>query len=74
MPSGSAAWVDRLVNGAEPSALLQQIDGADAESIMRVLRLSDRFWVFVCRNTNNGSFETLRSEAAFMQVAIDSND
>jgi hypothetical protein len=71
MPSGSAAWVDRPLNDAEPFALQQQIDGTDAESIINVLRLSDRFWMFVCRNTNTGHFEVLRSEAAFMRVVVD---
>jgi hypothetical protein len=44
---------------------------SDAESAAAVLRLSERFWKFVCANTNNGHFQTFRSEPAFMQVRID---
>src|SRR5919112_6051346 len=51
MPLGSAAWVDRPVNDAEPSVLRQQMNQSDAESAISVLRLNDRFWKFVCRNT-----------------------
>src|SRR6266566_1376052 len=71
MPFGSAAWVDRPLNDAEPFALRQQMNGTDAESAIEVLRINDRFWNFVCRNTNTGHFEVLRSEPAFMQVPID---
>jgi hypothetical protein len=71
MPLGSAAWVDRPVNDAEPSVLMQQMSQADAASPIAVLRINDRFWKFVCRNTNTGHFEVLRSEPAFMQVKID---
>jgi len=71
MPLGSAAWVDRPLNDAEPSVLQQQMNGTDAVSAVGVLRLNDRFWMFVCRNTNTGHFEVLRSEPAFMAVQID---
>jgi hypothetical protein len=71
MPVGSAAWVDRPLNGAEPFVLREQMNGTDAESAIEVLRITDRFWMFVCRNTNSGDFEVLRSEPAFMQVRID---
>lgn len=71
MPFGSAAWVDRPLNDAEPSVLQQQMNGTDAESAIEVLRINDRFWKFVCRNTNTGHFEVLRSEPAFMEVPID---
>jgi hypothetical protein len=71
MPVGSAAWVDRPLNGAEPFALQQQTNGSDAQSVIGVLRLSERFWMFVCRNTNTGHFEVLRSEPAFMQGGFD---
>ncbi len=47
------------------------MNGTDAESAIEVLRINDRFWNFVCRNTNTGHFEVLRSEPAFMQVPID---
>ena len=43
----------------------------DAQSPISVLRINDRFWKFVCRNTNAGHFEVFRSEPAFMQVKID---
>jgi len=59
------------LNDAEPFALRQQMNGTDAESAIEVLRINDRFWNFVCRNTNTGHFEVLRSEPAFMQVPID---
>ena len=71
MPFGSGAWVDRPVNDAEPSVLKQQMNDGDAASAIAVLRINDRFWKFVCRNTNVGHFEVLRSEPAFMQVKID---
>jgi hypothetical protein len=71
MPHGSGAWVDRPVNNAEPSVLKQQMNQQDAASAMGVLRIGDRFWKFICRNTNTGHFEVLRSEPAFMQVRID---
>jgi len=71
MPHGSAAWVDRPLNDDEPFALRQQMNETDADSAMAVLRIDDRFWKFVCRNTNTGHFEVFRSEPAFMQVRID---
>jgi hypothetical protein len=71
MPLGSAAWVDRPVNEDEPFVLKQQMSDTDAASAIAVLRINDRFWKFVCRNTNTGHFEVLRSEPAFMQVIID---
>jgi hypothetical protein len=71
MPLGSAAWVDRPLNDAEPFVVKQQMSRSDAESAAAVLRISDRFWKFVCHNTNNGSFDAFRSEPAFMQVLID---
>jgi hypothetical protein len=71
MPLGSAAWVDRPLNDAEPSVLRQQMNPNDASSAIAVLRINDRFWKFMCRNTNAGHFEVLRSEPAFMQVKHD---
>jgi hypothetical protein len=71
MQLGSAAWVDRPLNDAEPSMLKQQMNDGDAASAIAVLRINDRFWKFVCRNTNTGHFEVLRSEPDFMQVKID---
>ncbi len=71
MPLGSAAWLDRPLNDAEPSILQQQLGRDDAASVIGVLGINDRFWKFVCRNTNAGHFEVLRSEPAFMQVKID---
>jgi hypothetical protein len=73
MPFGSAAWVDRPLNDAEPFVLRQQMSGTDAQSAIDVLRINERFWNFVCRNTNTGHFEVLRSEPAFKQVIIDDN-
>lgn len=70
MPHGSGAWVDRPLNDAEPLVLQQPMDEGDADSAMSVLRINDRFWNFVCRNTDTGHFEVLRSEPAFMQVKI----
>ena len=43
MPLGSAAWVDRPLNDAEPSVLLQQMNPDDAASAMGVLRNEVRF-------------------------------
>ena len=71
MPLGSAAWVDRPLNDAEPSVLKQQMSQTDAASPIAVLRINDRFWMFLCSNTNAGFFEVFRSEPAFMQVKID---
>ena len=71
MPHGSAAWVDRPLNDAEPFVVKQRMSRSDAESAAAVLRLGDRFWKFVCSNTNNGHFDTFRSEPAFMRVIID---
>ena len=71
MPLGSAAWVDRPLNDAEPSVLRQQMNQNDAASTIGVLRNDVRFWKFGCRNTNVGHVEVLRSEAAFMQQEID---
>jgi hypothetical protein len=65
MPAGSAAWVDRPVNDAEPSELQQQMDRNGAAGAIAVLR-NNGFWKFVCRNTNAGHFEVFRSERAFM--------
>jgi hypothetical protein len=71
MPSGSGAWVDRPLNADEPFVLKQQMDGADAEEPIAVLRNQARFWKFVCSNTNTGHFEVFRSEPAFAEVVID---
>ena len=71
MPPGSAAWVDRPVNDAEPSVVKQQMNETDAAEPIAVLRNDVRFWNFVCSNTNAGHFEAVRSEPAFMQVKID---
>ena len=62
MPSGSGAWVDRPVNDAEPAVLKQQMSQNSASNVSAVLRNDGRFWKFVCRNTNVGHFEVLRSE------------
>ncbi len=71
MPLGSAAWLDRPLNDAEPSMLQQQMDETDAASVIEALRIDDLFWKFVCRNTNTGFFEVLRSEPAPVEVPID---
>jgi hypothetical protein len=71
LPSGSAAWVDRPVNEAEPFVLKQPMSQADAASAMGVLRNSERFWMFLSSNTNAGFFEVFRSEPAFRRVVID---
>jgi hypothetical protein len=71
MPFGSAAWVDRPLNDAEPFVLRQQMNQNDAANAIGTLRNDVRFWKFVCRNTNAGHFEVLRSEPAFAQVIID---
>src|SRR5829696_8631738 len=70
MPLGSGAWLDRPVNDAEPSVLMQQMDRDAASSARTVLRSGERFWKFICRNTNAGHFEVLRSEPDFKQVRI----
>ena len=71
MPIGSAAWVDRPLNDAEPPTLKQQMNEQDAANIIAVLRNESRFWKFLCSNTNTGHFAVHRSEAAFMVVKID---
>lgn len=71
MPPGSGAWVDRPVNDAEPFVLRQQMSGTDAANAIGVLRNSERFWMFLSSNTNNGFFEVFRSEPAFKRVIID---
>ncbi len=43
----------------------------EASSAISVLRITDRFWKFICHNTNTGHFEAIRSEPAFMEVRID---
>jgi hypothetical protein len=72
MPFGSAAWVDRPVNDAEPSEVRQQMNRAQAEEANRVLE-GQGFWRFVCHNTNAGHFEAVRSERAFSSQIIDDN-
>jgi hypothetical protein len=71
MPTGSAAWVDRPVNDAEPFVLKQQMDETDAAETIAVLSNDVRFWNFRCSNTNTGHFEVFRSEPAFMQTRFD---
>jgi hypothetical protein len=71
MPLGSAAWVDRPLNAAEPSVLKQQMNRDDAASIAGVLRNNERFWKFLCSNTNRGFFEVFRSEPTGKQVILD---
>jgi hypothetical protein len=71
MPVGSAAWVDRPLNKAEPFVLKQRANQKLAGTIIEVLRNKVRFWKFICRNTNAGYFEVIRSEAAFASVPID---
>ena len=60
MPVGSAAWVDRPVNKAEPFVLKQRANQKLAGTITEVLRNKVRFWKFICRNTNAGYFEVIR--------------
>jgi len=72
MPAGSAAWVDRPVNDAEPSVVRQQMNLDQANEVNHVLR-NGGFWRFVCHNTNTGHFEAVRSERAFMSQKIDDN-
>ena len=71
MPLGSAAWVDRPLNEAEPFVLKQQMNEADAADTIAVLRNEVRLWKFVCSNTTTGHFEVFRSEPAFMEKRID---
>ena len=71
MPVGSAAWVDRPLNDAEPFAVKQQMDETKAAETIAVLRNDARFWKFVCSNTNTGHFEVFRSEPAFAEVISD---
>lgn len=71
MPHGSAAWLDRPVNNAEPSVVKEQMNDERAAEVRSVLRNGERFWKFVCRNTNTGHFEVLRSEPDAKQVIID---
>jgi hypothetical protein len=67
MPHASAAWVDRPLNDAEPAVVKQKLSRSDAESVVSVLDIEDRFWMFLSSNTNTGHFEAFRSEAAFMR-------
>ncbi|HEY5704937.1 MAG TPA: hypothetical protein VIS96_05120 [Terrimicrobiaceae bacterium] len=71
MPVGSAAWVDRPLNDTEPFILKQRANRQLAGTVIEVLRNKVRFWKFLCRNTNAGYFEVLRSEPVFAQVPID---
>jgi hypothetical protein len=71
MPQGSAAWLDRPVNNAEPSVVKEQMNDQRAAEVRGVLRNGARFWRFVCRNTNMGHFEVLRSEPDAKQVIFD---
>ncbi len=71
MPPGSAAWVDRPLNDAEPFVLTQQMNEPDADNTIAVLRNEVRFWKFLCSNTNTGHFQVHRSEADFMVKRID---
>ena len=71
MPVASAAWVDRPLNKAEPFVLKQRANQELARTIIAALSNKVRFWKFLCRNTNAGYFEVLRSEAAFASVPID---
>jgi hypothetical protein len=64
MPFGSAAWVDRPLNKAEPFVVKQRANQELARTIIAALSNKVRFWQFLCRNTNAGYFEVLRSEAA----------
>jgi hypothetical protein len=71
MPVGSAAWVDRALNKAEPFVVKQRINQKGAATIIGVLQNKVRFWNFICRNTNAGYLEARRSEPVFAQVRID---
>jgi len=71
MPTGSAAWVDRPVNDAEPSIVREQMNLEQANQVNGVLHNDVGFWKFVCHNTNVGHFEAIRSERAFMSQRID---
>ena len=71
MPAGSAAWVDRPLNDAEPVVVKQPMDGTAAAEAIAVLRNDARFWKFVSSNTNTGHFEAVRSEPAFAEVKFD---
>ena len=65
MRAGSAAWVDRPLNVAEPAVVRQQMDRDRADEVDRVLRNNVGFWKFVSHNTNAGHLEAVRSERAF---------
>jgi hypothetical protein len=71
MPTGTAAWVDRPVNDAEPSIVREQMSLEQANQVNGVLHNDVGFWKFVCHNTNVGHFEAIRSERAFMSTRID---
>ena len=73
MPDGSAAWVDRPVNVAEPSVVRQQMPREQANQVNGVLHNEVGFWNFVCHNTNAGHFEAVRSERVFSSQRIDDN-
>jgi hypothetical protein len=73
MPTGSAAWVDRPVNDAEPSVVRQQMPLEQANQVNGVLHNEVGFWNFVCHNTNAGHFEAVRSERVFSSQRIDDN-
>lgn len=63
--------MDRSVNDAEPSVLKQPMNQADAANVIGVLGNGERFWLFLCSNTNAGFFEVFRSEPAFKRQIID---
>ena len=71
LPIGSAAWVDRPMNASEPVVLKQRMDARLANNVMDALSNRVRYWRFVCRSTDRGYIEVLRSEVATPSVKID---
>jgi hypothetical protein len=71
LPAGSAAWVDRPLNGNEPFYLKQNIDPNGAQAIINWLQDGNRYSKFFCANSNEGYFDVRRSEKTFRAQRID---
>ena len=70
LPIGSAAWVDRPLNAAEPSVLKYKIDEDGAQTIIDRLKNGDGYWKFNCKNAGN-YFDVRGSAYVSRSVGID---
>ena len=71
VPPGAGAWPDRPLNVQEPAMLKQKMSAQEAQAAIGRLRQNGGYWKFYCRNTGQGYFEVLRSEATYASVRID---